>query len=85
VQAVSFFARSSGIADLAQVRYVKALSASAGAEEKYTHWIATIQFAYAEPARDPKVRRWNPLGFKIVDFRSEPEVIAAPASQEPRT
>lgn len=85
VQSVSFFTRASGIADLAQVRYVKALSTGPGAEEKFTHWIATVQFAYADPARDPKVRRWNPLGFKIVDFRSEPEVITASTSEEPRT
>ena len=85
VQAVSFFARASGISDLAQVRYVRALSASPGAEETFTHWIATIQYSYAEPASEPKVRRWNPLGFKIIDFRSEPEVIAIPASQEPHT
>jgi type IV secretion system protein VirB8 len=37
--------------------------------------VATIQYVYAEPAKDPKIRRWNPLGFKIVDFRSEPEVL----------
>ena len=85
VQSVSFFARSSGMQDLAQVRYVKALSAGSGAEERLTHWIATIQFAYAEPAHDPKVRRWNPLGFKIVDFRSEPEVLSAPVTGEPTT
>ena len=37
--------------------------------KSFTHWVATIQYAYAEPAKDPKTRRWNPLGFKIVDFR----------------
>ena len=35
---------------------------------------------YAEPAKDPKTRRWNPLGFKILDFKSEPEVLADTAS-----
>jgi type IV secretion system protein VirB8 len=44
-----------------------------GAEETFTHWVATIQYAYSEPAKDPKTRRWNPLGFKIVEFKSEPE------------
>jgi type IV secretion system protein VirB8 len=74
VKSVSFFTRASGLLDLAQVRYLKALRQGGGADEKFTHWVATIQFAYAEPAKDPKTRRWNPLGFKIVDFRSEPEV-----------
>ena len=39
-----------------------------------------MQYAYAEPAKDPKTRRWNPLGFKIVDFRSEPEVLVEQAA-----
>ncbi len=74
VKSVSFFTRASGLSDLAQVRYLKALRAAGGADEKFTHWVATMQFAYTSPAKDPKTRRWNPLGFKIVDFKSEPEV-----------
>jgi type IV secretion system protein VirB8 len=83
VTAVSFFTRSSGLSDLAQVRYLKAARQGPGAEESITHWVATVQYAYAEPAKDPKTRRWNPLGFKIVDFRSEPEVLVEqPAAKE---
>ncbi|HLZ08061.1 MAG TPA: VirB8/TrbF family protein, partial [Chloroflexota bacterium] len=63
------------VADLAQVRYVKGQRASDGTDERVTHWIAAIQYAYGEPSKDPKVRRWNPLGLKIVDFRPEPEVL----------
>jgi type IV secretion system protein VirB8 len=73
VNAVSFFTRASGLQDLAQVRYVKAVRPSAGGEERVTHWVATVQYAYGEPAQDAKTRRWNPLGFKILDFRTEPE------------
>ena len=75
VNSVSFFTRASGLSDLAQVRYLKAARQGPGAEETFTHWVATIQYAYAEAAKDPKTRRWNPLGFKILDFRAEPEVI----------
>ena len=83
VNSVSFFARSSGLSDLAQVRYLKAARQGIGAEESITHWLATIQYAYAEPAKDPRTRRWNPLGFKIIDFRSEPEVLMEqPAAKE---
>ena len=85
VTSVSFFARASGLADLAQVRYLKATRQGGGAEEKFTHWVATVQYAYAAPAKDPKTRRWNPLGFKVVDFKSEPEVVVDLASdKEPR-
>jgi len=82
VTSVSFFKRASGVGDLAQVRYVKAKRAAGAATEDTTHWIATLQYAYADPSPDPKIRSWNPLGFKIVDFKPEPEVLpdAAPAT-----
>lgn len=73
VTGISFFTRSSGLSDLAQVRYLKALRQAGGSEEKYSHWVATVQYTYADPAKDPKTRRWNPLGFKILDVKSEPE------------
>lgn len=82
VKSVSFFTRASGVSDLAQVRYLKAMRQGGGSDEKFTHWVATVQYAYADPAKDPKTRRWNPLGFKIVDFRSEPEVLAGPATDK---
>ena len=78
VSSVSFFERGSGVADLAQVRYTKAQRPAGGADEQVTHWIATVQYTYAEPSKDPRVRRWNPLGFKIIEFRSEPEVLTEP-------
>jgi type IV secretion system protein VirB8 len=74
VTSVAFFTRTNGIADLAQVRYLKALRQGLGSEETFTHWVATIQYAYVEPAKDPKTRRWNPLGFKVIELKAEPEV-----------
>jgi type IV secretion system protein VirB8 len=75
VSSISFFKRASGVGDLAQVRYIKAKRAAGGVNDDITHWIATLQYAYADPSADPKVRAWNPLGFKIVDFKPEPEVL----------
>lgn len=74
VRSVSFFKRASGVSDLAQVRYLKAQRQGNGAEEQYSYWIGTLQYAYAKPSADPKARRWNPLGFKIVEFETEREV-----------
>jgi len=88
VRSVSFFKRASGVSDLAQVRYLKAQRQGNGAEEQYSYWIGTLQYAYARPSADPKVRRWNPLGFKIVGFETEREVppergaVARPAVAE---
>jgi type IV secretion system protein VirB8 len=80
VASVSFFKRGTGVSDLAQVRYVKAKRTAGSAEPQLTHWIATIQYVYGEPSKDPKVRRWNPLGLKVVDFKSEPEVLSEPST-----
>jgi type IV secretion system protein VirB8 len=82
VGAVSFFTRANGLGDLAEVRYTKAQRAGSGAADQITHWIATIQYTYAEASKDPRVRRWNPLGFKVLEYRAEPEVLPAdiPAS-----
>jgi type IV secretion system protein VirB8 len=79
VEAVSFFQRASGVTDLAQVRYLKAERQGGGGDERISHWIATIQYAYTPPSRDPRVRRWNPLGFKVVELTAEPEVPAQSA------
>ncbi|HEY2679460.1 MAG TPA: type IV secretion system protein [Steroidobacteraceae bacterium] len=78
VSSISFFGRSSGVSDLAQVRYTKAKRPAGGTDEQVTHWIASVQYTYGEPSKDPKVRRWNPLGFKVVEFKSEPEVLNEP-------
>ena len=66
---------TSGVTDLAQVRYVKSKRPAGGTEEQKTYWIATVQYSFAEAAKDPKTRRWNPLGFKVIDFRPEPEAM----------
>lgn len=79
VTSVSFFTRADGVADLAQVRYFKGLRQAGSAQEVRTYWIASIRYTYAAPSSDPKMRGWNPLGFKIVDFRPEPEVGGADA------
>jgi type IV secretion system protein VirB8 len=83
VEAVSFFERASGVTDLAQVRYLKAERQGSGADERLSHWIATIQYAYGAPSRDPRVRRWNPLGFKVVELSTEPEAVLEPAAAKP--
>lgn len=89
VTSISFFTRANGTADLAQVRYLKAKRALGGGEEQRSYWIATIQYTYGEPSKEARTRRWNPLGFKIIDFRPEPEVssdfVEAPAVSAAQT
>ena len=79
VTAVTFFRKANGTSELAQVRYIKGRSLP-GAAEQLTHWIATIEYAWVTPSRDPKSRQWNPLGWRITDFHTEPETLADTSS-----
>jgi type IV secretion system protein VirB8 len=74
VTAVTFFHKSNGLAELAQVRYVKARRSPGGAE-RLTHWIATIEYAWVTPSTNPKSRQWNPLGWRVTDFHTEAETL----------
>jgi type IV secretion system protein VirB8 len=74
VKAVSFFERASGVTDLAQVRFARETRPSGSGAPQTAHFIATIHYAYGKPPTDPKLRRWNPIGFRILDYRLEPEV-----------
>ena len=87
VVSVSFFRRASGLEDLAQVRYVRRLRRAGATQEEVSHWVASVQYAYSAPAVQPRLRSWNPLGFRVLDFRPEPEVLpeSAPGSPSGRT
>jgi type IV secretion system protein VirB8 len=78
VGAITFFKRGNGGEDLAQIRYTKTRRVGGTGSDQISHWIATVQYVYGEASKDPRARRWNPLGFKIVDYRAEAEVLPAP-------
>ena len=78
VTAVSFIERANGVRDLAQVRFLRAERYGGGAEQ-VMHYIATVQYAYGPPSNDARLRTLNPLGFKVLDYRRESEVVESPA------
>jgi len=80
VIAITLFRHASGMQDLAQVRYVRVIHRAGGSARARTYWIATIQYTYTKPSSDPRDREWNPLGFKVLDFHAEPEVLPEPAA-----
>jgi type IV secretion system protein VirB8 len=68
---------------LAQVRFLTALKQGGSGAEAMQHWIATIQYSYVAPSKDEQLRALNPLGFRILEYRREPEIVsdsAAPAT-----
>jgi len=74
IKAVSFLSRANGTADLAQVRFLRAVTLGGGAE-RISHHIATVHYAYGKPSTDERLRALNPLGFKILEYRVEPELL----------
>lgn len=74
VQAISFIKRADGSRDLAQVRFLTALKPGGSGAETIQHWIATIQYGYGVPSKDEQLRALNPLGFRILEYRREPEI-----------
>ena len=77
VTAVSFFTRADGMKDIAQVRYIQERREAGTAAPTRSYWIATIRCAFTTPSTIPEVRRWNPLGFKVLEFENEREAIGA--------
>ena len=74
VTSVTFLKDADREPGLAQVRFLKRIQPGGDGTEQTSHWIASIRYQYAPPARDPRQRTLNPLGFRIVDFHAEQEV-----------
>ena len=75
IESVSLLESTPGSGDLAQVRFERRVRQADGARGPARHWIATLQYTFARPPSDPRTRRWNPLGFEVLDLELEPEVL----------
>jgi len=75
VQSVTFLSRENGRKDLAQVRFLTGRRAGGSGAEVLTHWIATLEYRYFPPSLDDRQRAFNPIGFRVTEYRREPEVI----------
>ena len=81
IRSITFLKLASGKENVAQVRFTKYARAGGTGDEQPTSWISTIEFAYTEPSTDEKLRSLNPLGFRIVEYRREPEVVSQPQAK----
>jgi type IV secretion system protein VirB8 len=46
-----------------------------GSQESTEHFAATVRFRYTRPARDLEGRERNPLGFEVISYRRDQEVV----------
>jgi len=74
VQSVSFLRRTDGSQDLAQIRFLTGTRLAGAGNERLSHWIATVAYAYGTPSRDDRQRLLNPLGLRISEYQREPEL-----------
>lgn len=79
VRSISFLRLGSG-KEVAQVRFSRHVRAGGTGDEQASHWLATIEYAYTRPSADDRLRSLNPLGFRVVEYQREPEVVASEAA-----
>ncbi len=77
IESVSFLESAPGAGKLAQVRFARRVRQADGARAPARQWIATLQYTFTRPPRDPRTRRWNPLGFEVLNLELEPEVLGS--------
>lgn len=62
--------------NVALVRYSREIERN-GEKPEVSHWAATVTFKYLGTPMAEKDRAFNPLGFQVVDYRSDPESLTA--------
>ena len=80
VQSVSFLKRAVGQPQLVQVRFIAAVQRSQGGAEELRHYLSTLQVMVGPASTDVRLRALNPLGFKVIEYRREAEVVDGSAT-----
>jgi type IV secretion system protein VirB8 len=75
VQSVTFLKQGPESMDVVQVRFQTATQRALGANPELAHYVATLKTAFGPPSADTRLRALNPLGFKVLEYRREPEVV----------
>ena len=60
---------------VAQVRFVRTVTRPGNASDEVTNWVATINFKYLDRPVTEADRLFNPLGFQVVSYRADPEIV----------
>ncbi|WP_455476823.1 virB8 family protein [Bartonella sp. B41] len=69
IKSISFLSK-----DLIQVRYYKTVKAF-NDKENISHWVSILSFSYVNAGISAEDRLVNPLGFQVLEYRSDPEVV----------
>jgi type IV secretion system protein VirB8 len=85
ITAISFLKHERGAPDVLQVRFALGTQRAAGAAEELAYYVSTLQVTYGPPSADVRLRALNPLGFKVLEYRREPESFEAETPAVSRT
>ncbi|MBX4335226.1 virB8 family protein [Bartonella raoultii] len=69
IKSISFLSKN-----LIQVRYYKK-TRELNEKETISHWVSILHFTYINARISTSDRLINPLGFQVLEYRSDPEVI----------
>lgn len=81
INSMTIHSKNDGKKDVATIRFSKSIEQ--GEAKSVTQWVATVTFKYINVPTEEKLRRINPLGFQIIDYRVDQEIetsLHAPAS-----
>lgn len=73
LHSLTFFDKANGAQELAQARFTRILQPGGTGAPQLSRWLATLRYEYGGSPQDPQLRRWNPLGLRILDYRLEQE------------
>jgi type IV secretion system protein VirB8 len=66
IKSISMIARN-----VASVRYSRTVTR--GEEQRVTHWVSTVTYAYVAGSMSESDRLINPLGFQVAEYRTDAE------------
>ncbi len=71
--------------NVALVRYLREIERTGSDRTLTSHWAATITFKYSGAPMSESDRSKNPLGFQVVEYRTDPDAILPERPLTPRT
>jgi type IV secretion system protein VirB8 len=83
IRSVTLLRHGGGAPDVAQVRFRRSTLPGAGAAEHTDDWVATLSTTFGPPSEDLRTRTLNPLGFRVLEYRREPEVTESTSGVSP--
>lgn len=74
IKGINFLPLADGSKDIAMVRFSTGTRQGGTSTEHIQHWASTVRFTYVEPSHDEESRALNPIGFRVIEHRREPEL-----------